>query len=133
SGKFNNIQIVDSLLLEQTKTPHITIFKNNKKSIIRDHEYGLGWYVENKFNQQFISHTGGITGFTSLIALAPELNLGYVILCNSRPTYIPYILSNELMHYFLNKPYRNYSKLYKEYSDNLKKENREVITKKDIS
>jgi CubicO group peptidase (beta-lactamase class C family) len=45
--------------------------------------YGLGWRMNDYRSRKMIWHTGGITGFYSIMALLPDANLGVVVLTNS--------------------------------------------------
>lgn len=47
--------------------------------------YGLGWGLKDAKGKIVISHTGGLPGMLSRTILAPELNLGIVVLTNSLP------------------------------------------------
>ena len=44
--------------------------------------YALGWYVQDYQGEQVILHAGGTFGFTSLVVLLPERDVGFVLLQN---------------------------------------------------
>lgn len=50
--------------------------------------YGMGWFLHDYHGVQLVEHGGNIDGFTALVALAPELELGMVVLCNLDATNI---------------------------------------------
>lgn len=45
--------------------------------------YGLGWFLSDYKGRKLVAHTGGVAGFVSRVMLAPEENLGVVILTNA--------------------------------------------------
>jgi hypothetical protein len=47
--------------------------------------YGYGWSLDEYRGYRFISHGGGLHGFTSYIARQPENKVTTVVLCNSIP------------------------------------------------
>src|SRR5215210_7262968 len=45
--------------------------------------YGLGWGLSDYRGRKVVTHSGGLDGMTSRVALLPEENLGVVVLTNS--------------------------------------------------
>ncbi|EJF60227.1 beta-lactamase/transpeptidase-like protein [Dichomitus squalens LYAD-421 SS1] len=45
--------------------------------------YGMGWMRSNYGDVEVVEHTGGIPGFSTLVAFVPQRNLGVVILSNA--------------------------------------------------
>lgn len=45
--------------------------------------YGLGWQISDEKGNLKVSHTGGLPGMLSIVAMYPDLNLGIVILTNT--------------------------------------------------
>jgi CubicO group peptidase (beta-lactamase class C family) len=45
--------------------------------------YGLGWGLRDYHGRKLVGHTGGVSGFVSRVMLAPDENLGVVILTNA--------------------------------------------------
>lgn len=44
--------------------------------------YGLGFFVRNYRGRELVTHTGTWTGFSSILALVPEIGLGVVVFTN---------------------------------------------------
>lgn len=44
--------------------------------------YGMGWMVRSWQGQRFIVHDGALTGFSAVVGLLPDSNLGFVVLAN---------------------------------------------------
>jgi CubicO group peptidase (beta-lactamase class C family) len=49
-------------------------------------DYGLGWGLRDYHGRKLVGHTGGVAGFVSRVMLAPEENLGVVVLTNAEQT-----------------------------------------------
>lgn len=84
NGKVNGIQFIDSLFLNDM---HNVQWKKEGQL----NGYGLGLFKDYTFNNSFIdsynfNHEGDAIGFSSIIKWFPELNIGIVILFNSRTT-----------------------------------------------
>jgi CubicO group peptidase (beta-lactamase class C family) len=45
--------------------------------------YGLGWFLADKKGDLEVSHTGGLPGMLSKVAMLPDRNLGVVVLTNT--------------------------------------------------
>ncbi|HSI71106.1 MAG TPA: serine hydrolase, partial [Gillisia sp.] len=45
--------------------------------------YGLGWFLADKKGDLEVSHTGGLPGMLSKVALLPDRNMGVVVLTNT--------------------------------------------------
>jgi CubicO group peptidase (beta-lactamase class C family) len=57
--------------------------------------YGLGWCLQPYRGHTLIWHTGGIDGFTSIVVLLPDHNIGIVVL-NNLSSSLPWILALNL-------------------------------------
>src|SRR5258708_29040974 len=44
--------------------------------------YGLGWVLNDYRGRKIVSHTGGLAGLLSRVALVPDLKLGIVVSTN---------------------------------------------------
>lgn len=52
--------------------------------------YGLGWFVHDYYDLEFIWHTGWWQGYSSLFIKVPELDLTFIILANSQDVSRPF-------------------------------------------
>lgn len=52
--------------------------------------YGLGWFVHDYHDLEFIWHTGWWKGYSSLFIKVPELDLTFIILANSQDVSRPF-------------------------------------------
>lgn len=55
--------------------------------------YGLGWFVNTYRGHKQVSHGGNIDGFTALVTLFPDDNIGIVALANKNGTGLPRIVT----------------------------------------
>jgi CubicO group peptidase (beta-lactamase class C family) len=64
-------------------------------------DYALGWGLRDYHGHKLAGHTGGVAGFVSRVMLAPEENLGVVVLTNAEEDgAFDSILYRVLDHYF---------------------------------
>lgn len=73
-------RVFDEHNLMHRRTPQVQVDRNTY--------YGLGWFfIKNKGISQ-ISHGGATTGFVSFLSFFPEKKSGFVILTNSRTSFL---------------------------------------------
>jgi CubicO group peptidase (beta-lactamase class C family) len=73
--------------------------------------YGMGWFLSDYRGHKVVTHSGGLDGMTSRVALLPEENLGVVILTNSE-TPLQSFLWYKVFDVFLGAPRRDWSADY---------------------
>jgi CubicO group peptidase (beta-lactamase class C family) len=73
--------------------------------------YGMGWFLSDYRGRRVVTHSGGLDGMTSRVALLPEENLGVVILTNSE-TPLQSFLWYKVFDVFTGAPPRDWSADY---------------------
>ena len=73
--------------------------------------YGLGWGLSDYRGRKVVTHSGGLDGMTSRVALLPEENLGVVVLTNSE-TPLQAFLYYKVFDVFTGTPPRDWSADY---------------------
>jgi CubicO group peptidase (beta-lactamase class C family) len=73
--------------------------------------YGLGWALSDYRGRKVVTHSGGLDGMTSRVALMPEENLGVVVLTNSE-TPLQAFLYYKVFDVFTGAPARDWSAEY---------------------
>jgi len=73
--------------------------------------YGMGWFLSDYRGRRVVTHSGGLDGMTSRVAMMPEENLGVVILTNSE-TPLQSFLWYKVFDVFLGAPARDWSADY---------------------
>ncbi|MBB5715615.1 serine hydrolase [Sphingomonas aerophila] len=66
--------------------------------------YALGWDVRDYHGAKVIWHAGGLFGFTTVVVMLPEKNVGFAIAVNSEEIEPRYGLMYELLDHYLGLP-----------------------------
>lgn len=84
NGMYNNKQVISAGAIAETWKPH-SILGNGGHPFNRAHFslYGLGWFLQEYSGRKIVSHTGGVNGYLTSVALVPEEKLGIVVLTNT--------------------------------------------------
>jgi CubicO group peptidase (beta-lactamase class C family) len=70
--------------------------------------YGLGWELSNQFGYRRVSHTGGVPGMTTWVAMIPQLHLGVVVLTNLDNGYAMEAIGNQILDAYVGAPGRDW-------------------------
>lgn len=92
-GKVDEEQLISEGELSFIHTPHMTIEQPANDNDRLNLGYGLGWFLESYRGHFMSSHGGGIDGFTALVTLFPNDNLGIVSLANMSGTPLPNLVN----------------------------------------
>jgi len=71
---------------------------------------GLGWNVISFRGRYYVSHDGGIDGFTSVIGFFPRDDLGIIVLSNKNLITLPRYLSNQIIDRLFDLPHIDWLK-----------------------
>ena len=63
--------------------------------------YALGWGVRDYRGARIISHAGGVFGYTTMVVLIPEKNVGFAITINAEDSIARMGLTYELLDHYL--------------------------------
>lgn len=96
-GKVGDQQLIESGTLNQLHEARITLPGGGRGGVSHQ-QYALGWFVYDWNGHYVVEHGGNIDGFSALVYLAPEEDLGFVILTNKNGT----AYGNYLARYALN-------------------------------
>lgn len=93
-GEFENGRLVSAALVREMQAPRVY-------SGIPDFEfghvhYGLGFVSTTYRGERIVGHSGGWLGWSTLMRLIPERNLGIAVFCNLAGAPVPSILINYL-------------------------------------
>ncbi|UCE04547.1 MAG: beta-lactamase family protein, partial [bacterium] len=135
-GVFNGKQILSSKVIREMHTIQfplpISSFSEEKLET-RFAGYGLGWRIYDYKGRKIISHSGGLSGMISYQVLAPEENLGVIVLTNFAPNSLPRILTYRILDAFLGEPEQDWNVIYleqKKQSDEKKKKAEKELQEK---
>lgn len=77
--------------------------------------YALGWEVRDYRGAKLVWHAGGLFGFTSIVAMLPEKNVGFAILLNNEETEPRMGLMYELLDHYLGAPPQDWPARFKQF------------------
>ncbi len=104
-GTFNKTPLISPATLQEMHTPQVIVPGTPETNESLLYAYGMGWGISSYRGQYFISHDGGIDGFTSVIGLLPQHGVGIIILSNRNLTSLPRFLSLQIMDRVLELPF----------------------------
>ena len=85
-GMRDGRQVVNPAVISETRKPHnLQPIGDRRKALnpwTHFSAYGLGWGLSDYQGRLVVSHTGGLNGMISIVAVLPEENLGVVVLTN---------------------------------------------------
>ena len=91
--------------------------------------YALGWEVRDYHGHKIIWHAGGLFGFTSIVVLIPEKNVGFAIEVNSEDIEPRYGLMYELLDHYLGLPHQDWPAKFAKYRHDRIAEAEAVVAK----
>jgi len=77
-------EVLDLIHAPQVSTPTETRRMREAMPDLRSSHYGYGWRVYDYAGQTVVAHGGTVDGYSAQIMFAPDLDLGIVVLSNSR-------------------------------------------------
>ena len=114
SGELDGRRILAASTVRELQTPHTiagpgadTIFPMTHFSM-----YGLGLGLRDYHGRKLVSHTGGIDGMLSNVALVPEERLGVVVLTNTDGQSAGTVLVHHILDALLGAPERDWNGLF---------------------
>lgn len=82
-GKVGNSQLISNTILAQMYLPHMTIRNPVLVKMAQSTMYGQGWYISDYRGYRLVEHGGNIDGFSALVSLLPDKNIGVAVISNS--------------------------------------------------
>jgi len=79
------------------------------------YSYGMGWFTETFRGHRMVEHGGNITGFSALVSMLPDQNLGTVILVNNNGARNTYSSAYHIMDQYLGITDSNWSERFLEW------------------
>ena len=104
-GRYGDTQLIDSTTVAQLVQPRIVLedirpfMPETGGSLL----YALGWFKESHGGERLLWHSGGIDGFSAMVGMMPEREVGWVLLTNKGGTPAPSVLLYELVDRVLNR------------------------------
>lgn len=84
--------------------------------------YGLGWELQDELGYKRVSHTGGVPGTVTWVAMIPELQLGIVVLTNQQDDAAMEAVGNQILDAYVGVPKRDWIAIGLSYDDSRTRE-----------
>lgn len=81
-GKVDETQLMQEATVNMLITPHMFIQGKSANPELTYRAYGLGWFIMTYRGHAWVQHGGNIDGFSAMVNLLPDDNIGIVILTN---------------------------------------------------
>lgn len=130
-GKFGEKQIISENNLKEIHSPQMISSRTIRYEELFYSTYGMGWGINAYRGHLFLSHGGGIDGFTALVSLMPKDNIGLVILTNLNGNPAPSIVAFNVYDRLLGLDHVPWNKRMKEEQEKAKKEAEKAKKEKD--
>ena len=91
-GKFGDRQVIGAATLADLHKPYMVTGGVSTRPDITAPDYALGWMVDTYRGHRRVHHGGNIDGFSALVSLFPNDDLGFVVLTNKNGTGLPELL-----------------------------------------
>lgn len=126
-GKFNDEQIVSETTMDMIHTPHMLatpLAKINPEQPL--FSYGLGIATSVYQDVPYLMHSGTIQGFHSLMIIAPQENLGVIVLSNGQ-TRLPDVIAYNIFERMMNLEHLDWNKKMKNLEEAKEKAEKQAI------
>ena len=84
--------------------------------------YGLGWELQDELSYKRVSHTGGVPGTVTWVAMIPELQLGIVVLTNQQDDAAMEAVGNQILDAYVGAPKRDWIAIGQSYDESRTRE-----------
>jgi CubicO group peptidase (beta-lactamase class C family) len=84
--------------------------------------YGLGWELQDELGYKRVSHTGGVPGTVTWVAMIPELQLGIVVLTNQQDGAATEAVGNQILDAYVGAPKRDWIAIGLSYDESRARE-----------
>lgn len=88
-GTVNGKQLIQRSTLNEMYTPQMTIAQMPSRPEVGATAYGMGWFIQEYRGHYLVQHGGNIDGFSAMVVLFPQDNVGMVILTNQNGAALP--------------------------------------------
>lgn len=78
-------------------------------------DYALGWEVRDYRGARVIWHSGGVFGYTTIVCLLPDRDVGFAITVNAEDAIARMGLMYELLDHYLGVPQQNWPERYQAF------------------
>lgn len=112
-GVYEGRRLVSDTMMREMHTPQIAIPLDTAAERLNPYihfsNYGMGWFLEDYRGREVWQHGGNVDGFTALVAMLPEEQLGLVFLTNMNGSGLPMALMRRIFDAQLKAPPHDWS------------------------
>ncbi len=113
-GKIDGNKVISTSNLNKLHKPHMVMSGGLFGALpgFSMHSYALGWFIENNRGHRVVQHGGNIDGYSALVMMFPDDELGMVMLTNLNGNGLGYALGYSAADIILDREPNNYSALF---------------------
>ncbi len=109
-GKAGEKQLISPAALQEMHAPQSIVSGAPESNESLIYTTGIGWNVLSYRGHYYVSHDGGLGGFTSVVGFFPRDDIGIIVLSNKNLTTLPRYLSQEINDRLLDLPFIDWLK-----------------------
>jgi hypothetical protein len=95
-GEVDGERVVPEAAVRATHTRRIAVHGPAEQLVAQPElsgpDYGLGWFVQSYRGRRLVHHAGGINGFSALVGVLPEQEIGVSVLTNNETSALTFAL-----------------------------------------
>ena len=112
NGKSDDVQLISEASLMQMHRQNVAVRNPLYEKLTEASMYGQGWYITDHRGYRLVEHGGNIDGFSALVSLLPEKNIGVIFLSNSM-NITGYVIVRDVYDRLLDQEERDWNSHYK--------------------
>lgn len=125
--------LISPAILQEMHAPQAIVTGAPESSESLIFACGLGWNVLSYRGRYYVSHDGGLQGFTSVIGFCPRDDLGIIVLSNKNLSTLPRYLSFQILDRLFDLPFIDWLKEGVEALQKTRNAQIESMKKEDLS
>ena len=108
-GKIDDRQVIQTSTLRDMYAPHMPIGGVPSEPELGAQNYGMGWFVQSYRGKYMVSHGGNIDGFSTLVTLFPQDNVGMIVMVNQNGSPLPTLATQHAVDRIFKAPFRDWN------------------------
>ncbi len=130
-GVYDGKRLISAESMHEMHSPQMVIRGNEgmREEFFPDEKllsYGMGWFIEDYRGHELILHPGDIDGFSTMVALIPGEDTGFVVLVNLGNMYRQ-VLAYHIVDQLLGLPETDWSAHFRAFRERMERERQQRI------
>ena len=115
-GKYGDKQIVSEANMKEIHKPQMLLSEPLLAPFPHQDffSYAMGWFTETHRGHLMVEHGGNINGFSALMTMVPDINLGIVTLTNFNDSFDPYATAFQIVDDCLDADDTNWNQYFRD-------------------